>query len=696
MGYALIRLNRKIDKLFEFIRNCFIKEKVIIRDALYPTFYATYPFDAQTIKLIEDNYRSHILNARQKLDFSDKEFDRIIRPIIHHVIRYFMSLPASERHHHTDMSASLFYHSLQTANIALAKYNSTTVIPDHIKIEHKNEYKHAAGVAVFLAALFHDAGKLFSDMSVYPSDEKGQLVSTEPWDPICESLFDYCQKNEVTHYRVKFDVNRKHNAHNAFTTRFVSTMPDFPEDYKCSSQILVILDGILFGTKEPHTATLTRLVKEADSQSLTMDFQRYSRPIQSDNLSVLTLDSIKSYIEYYPDLSPTDSRSVLIRTNLGVHIPYPSGMEELINFARGNHSKISSKVRDLIPNADRLLKILNESGYLQHHYFQTVSRAPQVIRTIKFEHNGQYHSLKVITLRPSEVIALIPTRHVLDATYDDEISKDFLQVAKQSMLNSQSPAPPSQAAESNSKTSEQPTQPTVNHQRDNRPNEPEPLPLIKNTISIESIEQAIEGADEIDIVLSQPKKEAQPGPVSSNTPKREQPGTEPILKSNSTNKSADKSPPKEYFELMQHIDPKHIESLKPDWKESDTIKELDRALYEIHLYRNSHDKQKLFIQELCVAFSKGLIQYIDGSPHSEFSQGQLFISFPLINYFCENTPSGDSYNINHINTYVDEDSSVFNTKVKMPSNGKACVSIAAEISEVLLGREYQMLLEKDE
>lgn len=371
-------------------------------------------------------------------------------------------------------------------------------------------------------------------------------------------------------------------------------------------------------------------------------------------------------------------------------------MEELINFARGNHSKISSKVRDLIPNADRLLKILNESGYLQHHYFQTVSRAPQVIRTIKFEHNGQYHSLKVITLRPSEVIALIPTRHVLDATYDDEISKDFLQVAKLSMLNSQSPAPPSQAAESNSKTSEQPTQPTVNHQRDNRPNEPEPLPLIKNTISIESIEQAIEGADEIDIVLSQPKKEAQPGPVSSNTPKREQPGTEPKLKSSSTNKSADKSPPKEYFELMQHIDPKHIESLKPDWKESDTIKELDRALYEIHLYRNSHDKQKLFIQELCVAFSKGLIQYIDGSPHSEFSQGQLFISFPLINYFCENTPSGDSYNINHINTYVDEDSSVFNTKVKMPSNGKACVSIAAEISEVLLGREYQMLLEKDE
>ncbi|WP_224067855.1 TraI domain-containing protein [Vibrio penaeicida] len=679
MGLTLIRLNRKIDEVIKTLKGFFIQEKVIIRDALYPTFYATYPFDKNTVELIEDNYRSHILNTRQKMDFSDEQFNQIIRPILHHVIKYFMALPASERHHHTDMSASLFFHSLQTANIALAKYNSTTVIPDHIKIEHKNEYKHAASVAVFLAALFHDAGKLYSDMSVYPSDEKGQLVSTEPWDPISQSLYDYCLNNGVTHYRVKFDVNRKHNAHNAFTTRFVSTMPDFPDDYSCSSQILVILDGILFGTKEPHTATLNRLVKEADSQSLTMDFQRYSRPIQSDNLSVLTLDSIKSYIEYYPDLAPTDPRSILIRTNLGVHIPYPSGMEELINFARGNHSKISTKIKDLIPNADKMLKVLNESGYLQHHYFQTVARSPQVVRTIKFEFNGRYHNLKVITLRPSEVIALIPTRHVLQATYDDEISSEFIKVAKQSIVDSQSPQ---EVSNQNQPHNDGHQTEAYSSQHDHRPVEPEPLPLIKNTISSKSLEDTLKGAEEINIVLKTDKPTAeqeQTNPVSK--PPKKQGQSE---KQNAPVKS--NSIPADYESFMVHIMPLHIESLQPDWKTSDVVKELHHSLSDIEVYRNSQTKLQELIQEFCIAFSKGLIIFNEDTEHIVFFEEQLYLSSDLMNYLCRNTPSGSTYNIHKIQLDIAKET-MFRWTVMPGTNSKAW-SISSEISKVILGEIY--------
>lgn len=650
------------------LKKLLVAERVVIRDALYPTFYATYPFEPNTVEIIEKNYRSHILNARSKLDFSDHDFDRVIRPILHHTIRYFMALPASERHHHTDMSASLFFHSLQTANIALAKYHSTSVMPDHIKIEHKKEYSHAAGVAIFLAALFHDAGKLFSDMTVYQSDKKGQLIDINPWDPISESLYDFCTRRDVKYYRVKFDVNRKHNAHNAFTTRFVSTMPAFPDDYTCSSQILIILDGILFGTKEPHTAALTRIIKESDSQSVKMDFQRYSRPIQSDSLSVLTLDAIKNYIEYYPDIAPTDPRAVLIRSNLGVHIPYPGGIEELINFARGNNSKLADQLKQSIPDAQKLLTVLNESGYIQHHYFQTTARSPQIVRTIKFEHANRFHSLQVVTLRPSEIIALIPTRVVLEANYDDQLSAEYLNAAKNVMLDNQECSSHTQSEPANTTETTDTTDTVKNQQIENRPQEPAPVPLIKNTLSKESLEKMMTSKTEINIEFVEK-------PPSRATSER-------VAKPNQ--------------DFMIHIDPQYIESVDDNWRDKEAVKLLHETLSEINEYQKSTSKMQDFIQELCIAFSKGLVKFNGGTQYLYLTDGKLHLQADLLNYLSRNTVSGSNYKVQPLIDYNSEFPTI--NIVSSPDAGeneRACAqclyTIHREISKILLGPEYEEL-----
>jgi hypothetical protein len=320
---------------------------------------------------------------------------------------------------------------------------------------------------VYLAALFHDAGKLFSDMKIYPSDDKGQILSKMPWDPIIESLYDYCKKNAVGHYRVIFNKNRVHNAHNAFTTRFVNVMPPFPKDYPYSSQIMVLLDGILFGSNESYISSLHRLIKESDSRSVKMDFQRHSRPIQSDNLSVLIIDSIKTYLDYYPELSPVDTRAILIRSNLGVHIPYPTGFQEIINFARGEEQNLADHIRTRIPDVPKLVNILNESGYFQHYYYQTSARAPQVVRNIQFEFSGRVHNVKVLTLRPLEVVALLPTSKVVTARFNDEIANEYIKQSEEAMSLGASPQAPT--------NSPAPVQPDMTGFSDEPASEPDPV-----------------------------------------------------------------------------------------------------------------------------------------------------------------------------------------------------------------------------
>jgi len=178
---------------------------------------------------IDDMMKNHdgeIETIRQFVA-SNVLFERQYLPCIRRYAEYVYLLPASENHHQNG-EGGLFAHGLDTTVRALMSYNTKGVsIRDENQYKMKKETREEAKrwrLALFVAALAHDAGKAFSaDVSVSKPVSNGKTL-VRYWDAYEEPLFHFLEKEDDYNFNLKWVEGRgtSHEWDNASTLPFIA------------------------------------------------------------------------------------------------------------------------------------------------------------------------------------------------------------------------------------------------------------------------------------------------------------------------------------------------------------------------------------------------------------------------------------------------------------------------------------------
>lgn len=156
----------------------------------YPPFMQGLPVIAP--KRILQTQTELIKRIRQTAVVNDQYFNRYYLSVIERFSDYAHLLPASQSHHHRG-AGGLFRHSLEVSLYALQ--TAEKVLLDIAKSPaRRREMEPRWQLAVFLAALCHDAGKPATDMTIANRDR------SSIWKPIKESLFTWANRCGVDAY----------------------------------------------------------------------------------------------------------------------------------------------------------------------------------------------------------------------------------------------------------------------------------------------------------------------------------------------------------------------------------------------------------------------------------------------------------------------------------------------------------------
>jgi len=134
-----------------------------------------------------------------KQSISDQQlFDEHYFPTMWSLASMVQQLPASERHHHRKMGG-LLRHSLEVGlravQLAGEKYTKDGVAPEQ---GTDPRWK----LAVFIAGIGHDLGKIVTDISV--TDRSEELK----WCPYSSSLYDWATHNGIEKYFIHWQAGR--------------------------------------------------------------------------------------------------------------------------------------------------------------------------------------------------------------------------------------------------------------------------------------------------------------------------------------------------------------------------------------------------------------------------------------------------------------------------------------------------------
>lgn len=142
----------------------------------------------------------HIEQLQVALDLSPDCYESIVLPVITRFIAKAHLLPASEGHHHSE-SGGLLRHSLEVATLA-RRYSDNSLYGLDSPPELRGETEAAWRLAIALAGLLHDCGKLLTDYRVVDPSEK--LI----WNPCLEDLPGWTKRLNIQRYFIRWNQYR--------------------------------------------------------------------------------------------------------------------------------------------------------------------------------------------------------------------------------------------------------------------------------------------------------------------------------------------------------------------------------------------------------------------------------------------------------------------------------------------------------
>lgn len=192
--------------------------------------------------------------------------ERHYLPAIQRFASFAHLLPASQSHHHRG-AGGLLRHSLEVGLWALQ--SADRVLLDAAKTpSRRREMEPRWQLAVFLAALCHDAGKPVTDLSVTDRDRAAI------WKPIKEDLYAWAARNEIDAYFLEWREgrSRQHTAlANLIADRIIGT-DTLQWIEEGGTELIVWLMEALTGNPGPANL-IHDLVIKADQTSVERDLR---------------------------------------------------------------------------------------------------------------------------------------------------------------------------------------------------------------------------------------------------------------------------------------------------------------------------------------------------------------------------------------------------------------------------------------
>ena len=318
-------LNNRADLLTE-VRT--VSGKKVVPNGVY---YSPMPIIGIQPLSIEDILAPHQETIREivkrsGLTSTSKKFtpDKLIREVIWNTAEYIHLLPASEDYHHSD-AGGLLSHSLEVAKMALGEaYNSdlpAKTYPD-LEILRRTRYFYA----VFIAALLHDIGKVFSDVRVFCVDNHIQ------WQPRLEPLTKWAVRHNVSSYRVEYVKGRGKRHERAASYVLGAVLTDEAKEYIRGCQtddIFAEIDDSITHYTE-RDGYINQALRRADSASTLKDIQgRHLKETGRREYSLST-HFIRATQQLTPEWTVNQKGSMMWVIGGDIYIAYPQAIIEII------------------------------------------------------------------------------------------------------------------------------------------------------------------------------------------------------------------------------------------------------------------------------------------------------------------------------------------------------------------------------
>ncbi|KLV00877.1 hypothetical protein ABT56_22465, partial [Photobacterium aquae] len=243
---------------------------------------------------IIDIFENDIQIIRNELNIDKKIFDECILPAFHNLIKFVHLVPASEyRHHNT--AGGLAYHSVDVAKRALRLSFITHFRGINANAAETNLANSRWRIAAILAGLYHDAGKVVSDMTI--ESENGLR-----WEAYSnQTIYQWAVENDIQRYFIRWTPNRHQNHKHTALAFLRSLIPlsyfQWVEEAWDGKDINNALLEAIAGLNSD--SVVTDIVIQADVQSVREDHLNRRVNLSREKVRVPIEELVVSTIRYF-------------------------------------------------------------------------------------------------------------------------------------------------------------------------------------------------------------------------------------------------------------------------------------------------------------------------------------------------------------------------------------------------------------
>ncbi|MES1930250.1 Conjugative transfer protein TraI, relaxase [Salinisphaera dokdonensis CL-ES53] len=212
-----------------------------------------------------------IKQIHQAVMFKRSDFDALVLPVLQRYAAFVHLLPASEAHHHRG-EGGLLHHGLEVAFLA-TRSSEDVVFGAREVPQRRLALEPRWRLAVCMAALTHDIGKVVTDVSVTDSTGKHR------WDCCSQSIADWSARHKIDRYFLSWHPDRQseHEMMSALVLDRVLTTEIRTYLGSMGPEIMqAMMSAVLHRTSDP--GHIARLVRHADSASVERDMRRQPTP----------------------------------------------------------------------------------------------------------------------------------------------------------------------------------------------------------------------------------------------------------------------------------------------------------------------------------------------------------------------------------------------------------------------------------
>lgn len=226
------------------------------------------PLPAVPPELLLQAHQETIAKIRVSLGMTRDEFELQIQPVLLRYAERVHLLPASESDHHCGRGGML-RHGLEAMFFAVRLAEGRVFAMDALP-EYRQHLDPKWRIAVALAALLHDVGKVVVDVNAISED------GTARWSGHSVPLWEWLQRHQLSNYYIYWNPGRRSGRHVSFGPLLLREMLGGElMDWLSSNNGHEIMDRLVtaFTAPEDKTNPIAELANEADRKSADFDLQ---------------------------------------------------------------------------------------------------------------------------------------------------------------------------------------------------------------------------------------------------------------------------------------------------------------------------------------------------------------------------------------------------------------------------------------